>query len=181
MHRQRFSLTESAQVFKYRLLHWSQEHSPVCFLDNNGQGSYGYPNGRVLIGVGQMRAIQARAGEGAFDQLRSQQSLYGGWWLGCLGYDLKNEVENLTSNHPDPIGFPDLHFFQPEHLFLVRERSVTILSHTVPPQTALGRGPVSAIGSGFRQKTGRPPNIFPPIPPGVRRLHSTGQTSYPTG
>jgi len=133
MHRQRFSLSESAQVFKYRLLQWSQGHHPVCFLDNNGQGSYGYPNGRLLVGVGQVRSIEARAGEDAFDQLRSQQSLYGGWWLGFLGYDLKNEVEDLTSRHPDPLGFPDLHFFQPEHLFLVRERSVTILSYTKPP------------------------------------------------
>lgn len=134
MHPQRFSLSESPQVFKYRLLNWSQGYSPVCFLDNNGQGSYGYPNGRVMMGFGQMRSIRARAGENAFDQLRSQQSRYGGWWLGYLGYDLKNEVEDLTSDHPDPIGFPDLHFFQPEHLFLVREHSVTILSHTRQPQ-----------------------------------------------
>jgi len=135
MQSQRFPLSESAQVFKYRLLNWSQRHSPVCFLDNNGLGSYGYPNGRVLLGVGQVRAIEALAGEHAFDRLRSQQSRYGGWWLGYLGYDLKNEIENLTSHHPDPIGFPDLHFFQPEHLFLVRERSVTILSHTTHPET----------------------------------------------
>lgn len=38
--------------------------------------------------------------------------------FGHLSYDLKNQLENLESNHPDYIEFPEIHFFEPEHHFI---------------------------------------------------------------
>jgi para-aminobenzoate synthetase component 1 len=40
------------------------------------------------------------------------------WLFGHLGYELKNEIEELTSSNPGRIDFPDLYFFEP--LWLIR-------------------------------------------------------------
>ena len=42
------------------------------------------------------------------------------WLFGHLGYDLKNEIENLTSGHPDRIKFPPAGFFIPVYIFIIR-------------------------------------------------------------
>lgn len=36
--------------------------------------------------------------------------------FGYFGYDLKNEIENLSSSNKDYIGFPDLYFFVPKYV-----------------------------------------------------------------
>lgn len=48
------------------------------------------------------------------------------WLFGHLGYDLKNEIEALNSNHPDAIGFPDMHFFEPEVVIEVNHSEIII-------------------------------------------------------
>ncbi len=46
-----------------------------------------------------------------FGELRNSE---GGWWFGYLAYDLKNHVENLQSENPDPVNAPDLYMMKPE-------------------------------------------------------------------
>lgn len=43
------------------------------------------------------------------------------WVFGGLSYDLKNQLENLSSRHPNPIGFPEMYFFAPRYI-LLKER-----------------------------------------------------------
>jgi para-aminobenzoate synthetase component 1 len=64
----------------------------------------------------------------AFDQLDKFRTPHPGWLLGFLTYDLKNEIENLSSSNVDWLGFPDLYFFAPEHLLLIRNNEVEIIS-----------------------------------------------------
>jgi para-aminobenzoate synthetase component 1 len=45
----------------------------------------------------------------------------GRYLFGYLNFDLKNAFEKLNSKHPDPLGFPLLHFWAPESLFLLKE------------------------------------------------------------
>ncbi len=42
--------------------------------------------------------------------------------FGFLNYDLKNEIENLTSSHPDFLGLPIMHFFLPEYIFILKKK-----------------------------------------------------------
>src|SRR5690606_22122048 len=51
-------------------------------------------------------------------KLNEYQATAKDWLFGYLSYDLKNDVENLTSNNVDGLHFPDLYFFQPKKLFL---------------------------------------------------------------
>jgi len=41
------------------------------------------------------------------------------WWFGYLGYDLKNELENLHSSNIDGAHFPTVQFFRPEYVIEV--------------------------------------------------------------
>ena len=82
-----------------------------------------------LIGAGVKQYVIASAGKNALAQLstmvtdaRSSSS----WLFGHLGYDLKNEIENLTSSNPDETGFDDLYFFIPEVVIRINENELWI-------------------------------------------------------
>ena len=49
-----------------------------------------------------------------------------GWLPGFFTYDLKNEVEQLRSENPDQLNFPDLFFFVPNELLIIRENFIQI-------------------------------------------------------
>lgn len=42
-----------------------------------------------------------------------------GWQIGHVCYDYKNLLENLTSQHPDHVGFPLVGSFSPQHITMV--------------------------------------------------------------
>jgi para-aminobenzoate synthetase component 1 len=48
------------------------------------------------------------------------------WLFGYLGYDLKNEIENLTSANYDGTGFPVMNFFQPCLVFTMKGKILEI-------------------------------------------------------
>jgi para-aminobenzoate synthetase component 1 len=52
-----------------------------------------------------------------WNALQDFRKRYNGWIFGYLGYDLKNYLEDLSSNNDDPLGLPDLYFMVPEYLF----------------------------------------------------------------
>lgn len=56
----------------------------------------------------------------------SEQNSTSGWLFGHLGYDLKNEIELLSSVHADRVGFPDLFFFEPEIVIRLTETEMII-------------------------------------------------------
>ncbi len=66
-----------------------------------------------MLAAGSVDFVQANAGN-AFEQLQQFISTDKKWLFGHLGYDLKNEIENVYSLYPDLLQFPDLFFFQPE-------------------------------------------------------------------
>lgn len=56
----------------------------------------------------------------SFTQLQQFKHQYANQWiLGWLGYDLKNQIEKLESNHSDGIGFPEMYMFVPQKLIVV--------------------------------------------------------------
>ncbi len=49
------------------------------------------------------------------------------WIFGYLSYDLKNDVEQLTSNNFDGLQFPELYFFQPKKIIFLKNNQVEFL------------------------------------------------------
>lgn len=66
-----------------------------------------------IAGAGARRSITANAGN-ALSQLQLFLDDKHSWVFGHLSYDLKNEIEAVSSSNRDQVGFPDLHFFEPE-------------------------------------------------------------------
>ncbi len=94
------------------MLNWVNQFNICCFLDNH-QYHFQPSTVECLVGAGSLDTLEAQAGS-AFDKLHDFFSTKNDWLFGHLSYDLKNETENLSSSHPDHIGFPDLFFFVPE-------------------------------------------------------------------
>lgn len=114
---------DDADAFKSRLLNWATASGDFCWLDSNGHPD---PLGRFdgLLGIGKAAELQMPA-PGAFEALSTFREQTGDWVMGYLGYDLKNDLEELESGNPDRMKFPDLYVFQPEKIIEVhRGRAV---------------------------------------------------------
>ncbi|MAZ72088.1 MAG: aminodeoxychorismate synthase, component I [Flavobacteriaceae bacterium] len=109
-------------LLKQQLLLWASQFEEVAWLDSNAylqnHGSY-----QALLAVDAFTAIKTDYYNG-FKKLDEYQQLTRDWLFGYLSYDLKNDVERLTSNNFDGLGFPDLYFFQPKKIFLFSETEV---------------------------------------------------------
>ena len=62
----------------------------------------------------------------AFEDLKQYQQATKDWLFGYLSYDLKNDIEVLNSNNFDGLDFPDLFFFQPKKIFLLKGNQLEI-------------------------------------------------------
>ncbi len=95
--------------FRTRALAWASQHDHFTWLD--GQ-NIPYPEGGfpTLLAAGCRRVVAF-----APDYLGQLREAHRHSWLfGYLGYDLKNQLEKLHSHLPDPMGFADAHFYEPE-------------------------------------------------------------------
>jgi para-aminobenzoate synthetase component 1 len=104
-------------LFKQQICQASRNEGAAVVLDGNGfkspdcvqsQINYDFVAGLQSIGdctndIHQLKLFH--------DQIKD-------WMLGFLAYDVKNQLEDLTSENPDRIEMPDMYFFRPRYLFL---------------------------------------------------------------
>lgn len=119
----KFQVKDIAE-FKKRLLQWAQQFEIAVWLDSNNYDQK-YSNFKAVLAVDAVSKIETSS-ENAFSQLKKYQSEVNDYIFGYLGYDLKNDVEALTSSNFDGLHFPDLFFFQPKKLFFIKENTVEI-------------------------------------------------------
>jgi len=116
-------------LFKEKLLQWANGFDVCCMLDsNNFPDKYG--KYELLIAVGVEQSIRAQSGN-AFAALEVFYAQHQDWMFGLLGYDLKNEVEDLKSENIDQQAFPDLYFFVPKYLIVVENDEINVLKGDV--------------------------------------------------
>ncbi|WP_175633848.1 anthranilate synthase component I family protein [Pedobacter ghigonis] len=111
--------------FKQKALHWANQFDVCCFLDSN-EYKDAYSAYDFVIAAGVQSELKCASGT-AFDQFKAFQSINKQWLFGFFSYDLKNETENLQSNHADQLNFPDLYFFIPEYLIAFKNGKIEIL------------------------------------------------------
>ena len=109
---------ENPKLFKQQLLLWSNQFREVVFLDSN-EYHQNYSNYDCLVAVDAFTSIKTDFDK-SFEDLHQYQSQSNDWLFGYLSYDLKNDIEDLHSNNYDGLHFPDLFFFQPKKLFLLK-------------------------------------------------------------
>ncbi|MCB4808250.1 anthranilate synthase component I family protein [Tamlana sp. 62-3] len=112
--------------FKTKLLQWAQQFDDVVWLDsNNKKNTQTYKSYDAVLAVDAFTSIKTDYFD-AFSKLNDYQKTTNDWIFGYLTYDLKNDVEPLKSNNFDGLQFPDLYFFQPKKLFLIKDNTVEI-------------------------------------------------------
>lgn len=112
------------KLFKEQLLIWSQQFREIIFMDSNDYPQQ-YSSFDCVLAVEAFTSIKTDH-HNAFEDLKQYQQITKDWLFGYLSYDLKNDVEDLQSNNFDGLDFPDLFFFQPKKIFLLRGNEVEI-------------------------------------------------------
>ena len=115
-------LLKDPSVFKKKLFQWSSQFHEIAWLDSNN-----YPqtasNFEAVLAVEAFTALKTDH-FGAFEQLKEYQEITKDWIFGYLSYDLKNDLEKLSSKNFDGLKIPELYFFQPQKLILVGKEKV---------------------------------------------------------
>jgi para-aminobenzoate synthetase component 1 len=111
--------------FKQKALHWANQFEVCCFLDSNDYKD-AYSAYDFIIAADVDTELKCSTGN-AFDQLKNFYTTHKQWIFGFFSYDLKNEIEDLHSNHPDNLDFPDLYFFVPKYLIAFKDGQAKVL------------------------------------------------------
>ena len=114
----------AAKLFKQQLLSWAQQFREVVFLDSN-EYPQKYSTYDCVLAVDAFTSITTDY-HNAFEDLKQYQQTTKDWLFGYLTYDLKNDTEALQSHNFDGLEFPDLFFFQPKKLFLLKGNQLEI-------------------------------------------------------
>ena len=115
--------------FRFKLLDWLESWQPVLFLNSNEynlSGNHLYCDYDILCAVGETDHLICNSSD-AFESLKIFQQNSNDWIFGHLNYDLKNSIENLTSENHDGIEIPDIYFFRPLLVFLLKDNNLEIL------------------------------------------------------
>lgn len=158
------------------MLTWALPFNICCFLDSHGYESSppvhfattpaSSSTFECLLAVGVIDSFTASAGN-AFSGLKQWAAGRQDWLLGHLSYDLTAETEGVSGEFADPIGFPDMFFFQPAHLILLQKDSIHIGCINADP---------AAI---WRQIQATQPTPARPLPPQTPAGSSPPQTTAP--
>ncbi len=112
------------EQFKQQLLAWSQQFREVIFLDSNSYPQE-YSSFNFVLAVDAFTSLKTDF-HNAFEDLKQYQQTTKDWLFGYLTYDLKNDIEDLKSANFDGLDFPDMFFFQPKKIFLLKENQLEI-------------------------------------------------------
>lgn len=117
-----YSITDFNKL-KSQLLNFGKRFSNFCFLDNH---NYNFDKSyECIAGLGNTSSISSEDGKKLkdIDQFKKENP---DWIFGHLSFDLKNEIEDLSSQNEDHIGFENFFFFVPEILIILSNQTVTI-------------------------------------------------------
>ncbi len=109
---------KNLEQFKKKLLTWSQQFEDVVWLDSNKYHQR-FKSYDAILAVDAFTSIKSDYHQ-AFEKLKEYQTVTRDWIFGYLTYDLKNDLESLKSDNFDGLEFPELYFFQPKKLFLIK-------------------------------------------------------------
>jgi len=101
---------------------WAQQFEAISWLDSN-QYHQKYSSFDAILAVDEFTSIKTDY-TNAFEALKEYQSITKDYLFGYLSYDLKNDVEKLTSNNFDGLHFADLYFFQPQRIISIKGNTI---------------------------------------------------------
>lgn len=121
------SVAVSSENFRNALLNYAQNFSTVLFLDSNTPHSGPVPVTGIkydflaAIGIHCSASASAENDPQLINDFIETERKKGHWVFGHLSYDFKNRLEELQSQNPAALKFPETYFFVPEILVLVSD------------------------------------------------------------
>lgn len=110
--------------FKLKAQQWSTNFEICCVLDSNSYTDT-YSKFDFAVAADFTDKIEASS----FSDIEPFKEKHkNSWILGGFSYDLKNDVEQLSSQNPDLIKFPDSFFFVPKHVLILKGNELEIIS-----------------------------------------------------
>jgi para-aminobenzoate synthetase component 1 len=119
-----FKQISNPKLFKQQLLFWGQQFREIIFMDSNEYPQQ-YSSYDCILATDAFTSIKTDY-HNAFEDLKQYQQITKDWLFGYLSFDLKNDVEHLKSSNFDGLGFPDMFFFQPKKIFLLKGNELEI-------------------------------------------------------
>jgi para-aminobenzoate synthetase component I len=152
-------LPQSMAEFRLKAMAWADTHPLAAYYTSN---DIPYPHDgfahMLAVSGGEVVALQE---EKAFESLRRQLQQHP-LLCGYLGYDLKNQIERLSSQNQDCLGFPLLAFFVPEVYVYFNAASISIYTSADNADTILAfilamptPAPASPQGIKLQQRVSR--------------------------
>ena len=121
----RFSKTfrvDNIDLFSKKLLKWSEKFSTSTFLNSNNYksniGEY-----ECICAVDIKTKIPFTTNDSTL-KLDKYVEEVKDWVFGYINYDLKNEIENLNSANTDKFNLPNLFFYQPKKIWIIKSDTV---------------------------------------------------------
>ncbi|GIJ95664.1 para-aminobenzoate synthase [Capnocytophaga stomatis] len=112
---------DSLKNIKNKALFWANSlQIEMIWLDSN-QYPDKYRRFEAVLAFYPHKILKKYELKGAFDALKSFIDATNDYIFGYLSYDLKNDVEKLSSNNADGLLFPEIYFFQPEKIIFFQE------------------------------------------------------------
>src|SRR4051794_25523401 len=105
------------------MLNWCNQFSICCFMNSHSYPDT-YSSYDCLLAAGAITTFSPE--NNILPQLRTFTQQHQDWLFGHVSYDIKNEIEGLTSGHPDNTQFPLIFFFQPETVITIKDKEVVI-------------------------------------------------------
>ncbi|MEO9513660.1 MAG: anthranilate synthase component I family protein [Flavobacteriaceae bacterium] len=123
MRRHRSFTVASPLRFKEALLAWSKKQHHIVWLDSNGHtDKYGSFDAILAISA---QTDMSKNTINTIDKMNDFIDKKKDWLFGYFTYDLKNDLEDLKSTNHDGLGFPKIHFFQPEKIITIKADQIS--------------------------------------------------------
>ncbi|WP_299063525.1 anthranilate synthase component I family protein [uncultured Polaribacter sp.] len=116
-----FSVDDTIE-FKHNVLSWAQQFETALWLDSNNYKQQ-YSSFDGALAADDFTSIKTDY-YNAFEKLKEYQTITKDYIFGYITYDVKNDVEKLSSKNFDGLNFADLYFFQPKKLVFIKGKSV---------------------------------------------------------
>jgi len=104
-------------------LNWAQQFNTFCFLDNHQYHIKPHTQECLLAAEPKGKFLMADGISRLQDYITEKKDR---WLFGHLNYDLKNDLEGLSSRHNDAIQFPEIFFFEPSVVISLNENGIRI-------------------------------------------------------
>ena len=121
----RFSKSYSLKnkdLFVKKIVNFSSDQSHFTLLNSND----GFDDYELIIAYGAESFLQSS--KNSLKKIDKYIETVNDWIFGYLSYDLKNEIENLSDLNKDVFNLPNLYFYQPKVIWLIKEEKAEIYS-----------------------------------------------------